>query len=132
MTIFGLPQGTPLSQMKACVGTPQPLNLTTLVAGSTQNSLIMPTDFCIVTTSDAANKSLTLPDPNKYGGTPGDSFFVAAGQVGTTLTIFPPTGGAIDAAGANNSVNITAGTTAAFILQAFTATTSTWIGDSGS
>lgn len=132
MTIFGQPQGTPISTLKACVGTPAVLNLTTLVAGATQNSLVVPSDYCIVTTSDASNKSLTLPDPNKYGGTPGDSFLIAAGQVGTTLTIFPPTGGSIDAAGANASVNITAGTTGTFILQAYTATTSTWIGDSGS
>ena len=132
MTIFSQSQGTPQGTVKACVGNPSVLNLTTLVAGSTQNSLVMPSDYCIVTTSDASNKSLTLPDPNKYGGTAGDTFLVAAGQVGTTLTIFPPTGGAIDAAGANASVNVTAGTTATFILQAYTATTSTWIGDSGS
>lgn len=132
MTIFSQTQGTPVSQVRACVGTPAVLNLTTLVAGSTQNSLVMPTDYSIVTTSDAANKSLTLWDPNKYGGTAGDQFIVAAGQVGTTLTIFPPTGGAIDAAGANNSVNITAGATVTFILQSFTATTSVWIGDGGS
>lgn len=132
MTIFGQSQGTPVAQMKACVGTPVVLNLTTLVAGSTQNSLIIPSDYCIVTTSDAANKSLTLPDPNKYGGTAGDSFQIAAGQVGTTLTIFPPTGGAIDAAGSNASVNIAAGTTGIFILQSFTPTTSVWIGDTGS
>lgn len=132
MTIFGQPQGTSSGTLKACVGTPVVLNLTTLAAGSTQNSFVAPTDYCIVTTSDASNKSITLPDPNKYGGTPGDTFMIAAGQVGTTLTVFPPTGGSIDAAGANASVNVAAGTTGTFILQAFTSTTSTWIGDSGS
>lgn len=132
MTIFAFPQGTPTSQIKACVGSPQVLNLTTLVAGGTQNSFLAPTDYSIVSTSDATNKAITLWDPNKYGGTPGDSFLLVAGQVGTTVLVFPPTGGSIDAGSANASVNLAAGTSVTVILQAFTATTSTWISDAGS
>lgn len=131
MTIFSQPQGAAGGQIKAAVGTPLVLNLTTLVAGSTQNSYVAPSDFCIITTSDAANKAITIPDPNKYGGTAGDSFLFLAGQVGTTCVIFPPTGGAIDAAGSNASVNLAAGSTLTVYLQSFTATTSVWIGDTG-
>lgn len=132
MTIFSQPQGTPVPQMKACVGTPVVTNLTTSVSGGTQNSFLAPSDYNIITTSDATNKAITCWDPNKYGGTPGDSFLFAAGQVGTTVLIFPPTGGSIDAGSANASVNLAAGTTVTLILQAFTATTSTWIADGGS
>jgi hypothetical protein len=132
MTIFSQPQGAASGQIKAAVGTPVVLNLTTLVSGGTQNSFIAPTDFSIITTSDAVNKAITLPDPNKYGGTAGDSFLLVAGQVGTTVLIFPPTGGNIDGAGANASVNLAAGTTLTAYLQSFTATTSVWIGDGGS
>lgn len=132
MTIYAFPQGTPTAQIRACVGTPVVVNLTTLLSGGSQNSFLAPSDYVIVTTSDSTNKGITLWDPNKYGGTPGDSFLIAAGQVGTTLVVFPPTGGAIDAAGSNASVNVAAGTTQTFILQSFTATTSVWIADGGS
>lgn len=132
MTIFGQPQGTPISQIKACVGTPALVNLTTQAAGNSQNGFLVPTDYTIVSTADASNKTLTLPDPNKYGGTLGDTFLIVNGQSGQTVSIFPPTGGNIDAAGANTAVTAAVGTTATVILQSYTATTSVWISDAGS
>lgn len=133
MTIFSQSQGAAPGQVKAAVGTPAVLNLTTVLSGGSQGSLVAPTDFCLVTGTDATNKALTLPDPNKYGGTAGDSFLFVVGQVGgTALSIFPPSGGNIDGAGANTAVTAAAGTTATLYLQSFTATTSVWISDAGS
>lgn len=133
MVLRAIPQGgVPIGMQNAVNGTVTVMNLTALASGSTQNSLILPSDFVIVTTATGANVALTLPDPNKYGGAAGDQWFVAVGQVGASVNIFPPTGGSIDAASANASVAIAAGNTANFILQAFTATTSTWIADGGS
>lgn len=132
MTIFSQPQGSAPGQLKACVGTPQVINLTTAVSGNTQNSYLVPTDFSIITTADSSNKGVTLPDPNKYGGTAGDSFLVLNGQSGQTLNVFPPTGGNIDGAGANTAITLAQGTTATIYLQSFTSTTSVWISDAGS
>lgn len=132
MTIFSQTQGTPTGQVKACVGTPVVVNLTTQAGGSGQNGYIASTDFQIVTTADTTNKVITLPDPNKYGGTAGDSFLIVNGQSGQTLSVFPPTGGNIDAAGANTAVTLGQGTTGTFYLASFTATTSVWINDAGS
>lgn len=131
MTIFSQPQGAAGGQVKAAVGTPVVLNLTTQAGGNSQNGFICPTDFCMVTTADASNKTLTLPDPNKYGGTAGDSFLILNGQSGQTISIFPPTGGNIDAAGSNTAVTQAVGTTITVYLASFTATTSVWIGDTG-
>jgi|SRR5579862_5028826 len=132
MTIFSQPQGAAPGQVKACVGTPVVVNLTTAVSGNSQNSYLVPTDFVIVATADSSNKGVTIPDPNKYGGTPGDSFLVINGQSGQTINVFPPTGGNIDAAGSNTAITVAVGTTATVYLQSFTATTSVWISDAGS
>lgn len=132
MTIFAFPQGTPTAQIKACVGSPAVVNLTTLALGGSQNGYVASTDYQIVSTADATNKAITIWDPNKYGGTAGDSFLIVNGQSGQTLNVFPPTGGNIDAAGSNTAVTVGQGATATIILQSFTATTSVWISDAGS
>ncbi len=134
MPLRGLPQGgVPIGMMNAIQGTVSVVSLITLAAGTSQNVVLFPSDFVIVTATNAGNSALTLPDPNKYGGVPGDQWVLAVGQVGgTAVSIFPPTGGTIDAASANAAVTAAAGTTATFILQSFTATTSVWIGDGGS
>jgi hypothetical protein len=85
-----------------------------------------------VTTATGSNDAVTLPDPNKYGGAVGDNWLIAVGQVSSPVLIYPPTGGSIDAGSANASLSVSAGNTATLILQAFTATTSTWIADGGS
>lgn len=132
MTVYGFPQGNPIAALKACNGTPAVINLTTIAGGASQNGYVATTDYQIVITADGTNKSVTLPDPNKYGGTPGDTWAIWNGQSGQTLLVFPPTGGNIDGAGANTSVNLSQGATLTCCLVSFTATTSVWIGDGGS
>lgn len=133
MTLRGIPQGgVPIGMQNALNGTVSVVSLVTLAAGTTQNVQTLPSDFVIIATTNAGNTALTIPDPNKYGGVPGDMWLVAVGQVTNSVLIFPPTGGAIDAAGANASVTCAAGTTSTFILQSFTATSSVWIADGGS
>ncbi len=128
MTIFGFPQGSAPGQIKAAAGTPVVVNLTTIAGGASQNGYIVSSDLQLVTTADGTNKVLTLPDPNKYGGTPGDSFEIINSASGQTLSVYPPTGGNINAAGANTAVSIVVNKAAIFYLVSYTATTSVWTG----
>lgn len=132
MTIYAFPQGTPIAQIKACQGTPAVVDLTVAAGGNSQNGYIASTDYQIISTANSGNKSVSIWDPNKYGGTPGDSFLIVNGQSGQTINVFPPTGGNIDAAGSNTAITVSQGATATVILQSFTATTSVWISDAGS
>lgn len=132
MTIFGQPQGNPPSVLKACAGTPVVVDLVALLAGTTQNTYVASSDYQIVSNASASHKEITIPDPNKYGGTAGDSFFIVNGQSGQTISVFPPTGGNIDATGSNTAISVSQGATAAIILQSYTSTTSVWIADGGS
>lgn len=131
MPLFGLSRGTPQGQMRAILGDPAVVNLTTSLSGNTQNSFIAPTDYCIVNTADGTNKSLTIPDPNKYGGTPGDQFIFFNANSGQTLNIFPPTGGNIDNAGANTAATVANNASIMIVLVSYTASTSVWFADSG-
>lgn len=132
MTLRAVLQGFPSGQMNAANGTPANVNLTAIAGGASQNGYIASTDLQIVTTADGTNKAITLPDPNKYGGTLADSFLILNGQSGQTLNVFPPTGGNIDAAGANTAVTCAQGASLTIYLVTFTATTSVWIADGGS
>jgi len=129
MTLRGIPQGLGVGQMNAIQGTVTVMTLTTLATGDSQNATgsVIPSDFVIVTTADGTNKGITLPDPNKYGGTPGDCFTVVNSASGQTLDIFPPTGGNISAAGANTASTLVVNKTKAFYLVSFTSTTSVWV-----
>lgn len=133
MTLRSNPYGgVPAGQMNVIQGTPFLANLTTLASGNTQNSLILPSDMVLVSTADATNKGITLPDPSKYGGAFCDSFMVLNGQSGQTINIYPPVGGNIDGSGVNTAVTCAQGTTITFYLQSWTATSSIWIADGGS
>lgn len=132
MTLRGIPQSLPIAQQNAANGTPALLNLTLLLSGNSQNSLILPTDAVLISTADGTNKGVTLPDPNKYGGTLMDTWLVVNGQSGQTINVYPPTGGNIDGAGLNTAATLAQGTTITFYLQSFTATTSVWVADGGS
>lgn len=127
MTIRGLPQGSPQGALNAAAGTPKVINLTTIAGGASQNGYIADTDLLIVTTADGTNKSITLPDPNKYGGTPGDDWTVINSGSGQTLNVFPPTGGNISGAGSNTADTITNQKATTYWLVSFTATTSVWV-----
>lgn len=133
MTLRGIPQGIPVGQMNAIQGTVTVMNLTTLATGNSQNAAgsIVPSDFVIVTTADGTNKGITLPDPNKYGGAPGDVFTVVNSASGQTLNIFPPTGGNISAAGANTASTLVVNKVNNYYLVSFTSTTSVWTVDAG-
>lgn len=128
MTIRSYPQGTPIGTMNAITGTPALVNLTTAAGGAGQNGYLVTTDLQIVTVADGTNKVLTLPDPNKYVGSLGDDFIVVNSASGQTLSVFPPTGGNINAAGANTAVTIAQNKSAVFYLVSYTATTSVWTG----
>ncbi len=132
MTLRGSPYGgVPIGAMNAIQGTVTVLNLTTLASGGAQGNGLMPSDFVIVTTADGTNKALTLPDPNKYGGTPGDIFTVVNSASGQTLSVFPPTGGNISALGANTASSLALNKVNSYYLVSFTATTSVWTVDAG-
>jgi hypothetical protein len=133
MTLRGIPQGgVPVGMQNAVNGTVTLMNLTTLATGTAQGGGLLPSDYVIVTTATGSNDAVTLPDPNKYGGAIGDNWLIAVGQVSSPVLVYPPTGGSIDAGSPNASLSVAAGNTATLILQAFTATTSTWIADGGS
>jgi hypothetical protein len=132
MTLRSVPQGVPVGMQNAVNGTVTVMNLTALATGTAQGGGLLPSDFVIVTTATSSNNALTLPDPNKYGGAVGDAWYIAVGQVANQVNLFPPTGGAIDAAGTNASISIAAGNTATLILVSWTATSSVWIADGGS
>ena len=131
MTLRAFPQGTPAGTMNAITGTPAVVNLTTIAGGGSQNGYIATTDLQIVTTADGTNKAITLPDPNKYGGTAGDDFIIVNSNSGQTLNIFPPTGGNINAAGSNTAVTVSANKSITIYLVSYTATTSVWTGFAG-
>lgn len=133
MTLRGIPQGgVPVGMQNAVNGSVSVPSLIAVASGNAQNGFIAPSDFVIITTVNSSNTAITLPDPNKYGGAVGDSWYIAVGQVANSVLVFPPTGGAIDAAGTNNSITVAAGNTVTLILVTWTSTTSVWIADGGS
>ncbi len=133
MTLRGIPQGgVPVGMQNAVNGTPTLMNLTALAGGNLQGAGLLPSDLVLVGTASSGNLSVTLPDPNKYGGAFLDSWLVLNGQSGQTINVFPPVGGNIDAAGLNTAVTLAQGTSGTFYLQSFTATTSIWVADGGS
>lgn len=119
--------------MNAIQGTPVTMNLTTLATGNSQNATnsILPSDFVLITTADGTNKGVTLPDPNKYGGAPGDIWVVVNGASGQTISVFPPTGGNISGAGANTANSLVNNKVNNYYLVSFTSTTSVWTVDAG-
>lgn len=131
MTLRGIPQGVPVGMQNAVNGTPLVVNLTTIAGGTNQNGYIATTDFQIVTTADGTNNSITLPDPNKYGGAIGDMFTVINSASGQTIKVFPPTGGNISAGGANTANNLLVNKANNYYLVSFTSTTSVWTVDAG-
>lgn len=131
MTIRGFPQGSPQGSLNAAAGTPKVINLTTLAGGASQNGYIAETDLLLVSTADGTNKVITLPDPNKYGGTPGDDWTVINAASGQTLSVYPPTGGNISGNGANTAVSVSNNKGSTFYLVSFTATSSVWTVQAG-
>lgn len=128
MPIYSQLGGNSVGSFNAIAGTPVVLNLTTIAGGNNQNGTgaILATDYAIVGTADTNNLAVSLPDPNKYGGTAGDRFFVVNGS-NQTLKIFPPTGGNISGAGANTAITVVTLKSDWVVLQSFTATTSVWV-----
>ena len=128
MPIYSQTIGNSMQSFQAIAGEPVVVNLTTVAGGGSQNGTgtIMASDYYIVTVADGTNLAVTLPDPNKYGGTPGDLFTVVNAASGQTLKVYPPTGGNISAAGANAAASITNNKTTQFRLASFTATASVW------
>jgi hypothetical protein len=134
MTLRGIPQGgVPIGMMNAIQGFPTTMNLTALTSGNSQNAAgsLLPSDFVFVTTADGTNKGVTLPDPNKYGGTLGDIWTVANSASGQTISVFPPTGGNISGGGNNSPSTIVNNKVNNYYLVSFTATTSVWTVDAG-
>jgi hypothetical protein len=131
MTIRGYPQGSTQGAINAAAGTPKVINLTTIAGGASQNGYVAETDYLMVTTADGTNKVITLPDPNKYGGTPGDDFVIVNSASGQTLSVYPPTGGNISGAGANTAASISNNITSCFCLISFTASASVWTSQVG-
>jgi hypothetical protein len=132
MTLRAIPQGgVPVGQMNAIQGTVSTVSLTALAAGNVQNSVIFPSDFVIVTAATGSFLAITLPDPNKYGGAPGDVFTIVNSASGQTLNVFPPTGGNISGAGANTASTLANNKVNNYYLVSFTATTSVWTVDAG-
>lgn len=128
MTIYSQPVGNAIGSLNAAAGTPLVVNLTSIAGGGSQNGTgtIMSTDYYIVSTADGTNLAVTLPDPNKYGGTPGDTFTVVNAASGQTLKVYPPTGGNISGAGSNTNISITNNKTSQVRLVSYTSTTSVW------
>lgn len=128
MTIYSQLGGNSVRSMQAIAGTPKVVNLTTIAGGGNQNGVgtIFDSDYWIVNVADGTNLATTLPDPNLYGGTPGDTFTLVNGASGQTLKIFPPTGGNISGAGANTAISVTTSKTSQVRLVSFTSTTSVW------
>lgn len=134
MTLRGIPQGgVPVGMMNATQGSVATMNLTALTSGNSQNAAgsLLPSDFVLVTTADGTNKGVTLPDPNKYGGAPGDVWTIVNSASGQTLSVFPPTGGNISGAGANTANSLVNNKVNNYYLVSFTATTSVWTVDAG-
>jgi hypothetical protein len=131
MSLRGIPQGVGVGQFNALNGTPTTVSLTALAAGNVQNSVVCPSDFVFVTAATGSFLSITLPDPNKYGGAVGDSFTIVNSATGQTLNIFPPVGGNISGAGANTANTLANNKVNNYYLVSFTATTSVWTVDAG-
>jgi len=131
MTIRAYPVGTPVASLNAAAGTPTIVNLTTAVSGNVQGGFVAPTDLLLVTTADGTNKSVTLPDPAKYGGSAGDCWEVVNAASGQTVSVFPPVGGNISGAGANTADTITNNKSACYYLVSFTSSTSVWTSQKG-
>lgn len=134
MTLRGIPQGgVSIGMMNATSGSPTTMNLTTLATGNSQNAAnsLLPSDFVAITTADGTNKGVTLPDPNKYGGTFGDVWTVLNSNSGQNISVFPPTGGNISNAGANTANTLTNNKVNNYYLISFTATSSVWTVDAG-
>src|SRR5277367_1419256 len=132
MTLRGIPQGgATIGLMNAIQGAPVIMNLTALASGNSQGAGLLPSDLVMVGTAGSTNLSVTLPDPNKYGGAVADSWLVLNGQSGQTINVFPPTGGNINGAGLNTAITVAQGKSATVYLQSWTATTSLWISDNG-
>jgi hypothetical protein len=127
MPIYAFPQGTPNATFDALAGNPVAYNLTTIAGGGSQNGTgtILSSDYAFVNTADGTNLAVTLPDPNKYGGTMGDLFTVVNSS-NQTLKVFPPTGGNISGAGTNTNISITTLKTTQIRLISYTATSSVW------
>jgi hypothetical protein len=136
MTLRAIPQGgVPAGMMNAIQGTVQMLDgsaSTGLSIGNAQGTYVLPTDFCITTKLDGSNKAVTLPDPAKLGMVPGDSIFIGNAQSGQTLSIYPPTGGTIDAGSANAAVTAAVGTSQTLYVVSAAAGASAWLADGGS
>ena|SRR5882757_3089449 len=131
MTLRAVPQGVGVGQMNAIQGSPSSVSLTALAVGNVQNSVICPSDFVFVTAATGSFLAITLPDPNKYGGTQGDIFTVVNANSGQNLSVFPPVGGNISNAGANSANTLTNNKVNNYYLVSFTATTSVWTVDAG-
>lgn len=128
MPIYSQTGGNSVGSFAAVAGRPLTYNLTTIAGGGSQNGTgtILQTDLAIVSTADSTNLAVTLPDPNLYGGTPGDKFTVVNAASGQTLKIFPPTGGNISGTGANTNISVSNNKTTSVYLVSFTSTTSVW------
>jgi hypothetical protein len=134
MTLRGIPQGgVPIGMMNAVQGTAVAMNLTALTSGNSQNAAgsLLPSDLVLITTADGTNKGVTLPDPNKYGGAPGDIWVTVNANSGQNVSVYPPTGGNISNAGANTASTLTNNKVNNYYLVSFTATTSVWTVDAG-
>lgn len=136
MTLRSVPQGgVTVGMMNAIQGTVLMLDgssATGAKIGNAQGTYVAPTDFIITTKLDATNLAITLPDPAKLGMIGGDSIFIGNAQSGQTLSVYPPTGGSIDAGSANAAVTIAVGTTQTIYLVSAASGASTWLADGGS
>lgn len=128
MPIYSQLGGNSSGSFQAIAGDPVVYNLTTIAGGGSQNGTgtILSSDYAIISTADGTNLAVTLPDPNKYGGTPGDLFTIVNAASGQTIKVFPPTGGNISGTGSNTNISITNNKTTQVRLISFTATTSVW------
>lgn len=86
------------------------LTATGVASGTAQNGYKAPTDVIVVTKADGSNTAVTLPDPFLQNWNVGDYYHVVNGT-SQALVVFPPTGGAINAASANASCALPAATT---------------------
>lgn len=85
-------------------------SLTATGSSSQANSLALPSDFCVVTTT-AANTGVRLP---AVGVTVGDTYIVV-NHGASTLSVFPAVGGSIAAGSANAAFSVGTLKTAYFL-----------------
>lgn len=101
--------GCPAGQAQASVGM---VSSGLTATGASQNSLPLPSDFNIYTTTTLANGP-TLPATGPQCNA-GDSFIVV-NHGANSMNVWPPTGGKIGTASANAAFAVGAGKTAWFL-----------------